>query len=121
MAPSKLFTVNILLINHSVIQAFECFFPIYHAFNISTRCSARTTQPETIFVCLYSKKTYNIAFTYVNPFLFLISLIIFVLLLFNFGLTFNTISLFSLKLQILFGFLPIKEKLLGLLELASKI
>ena len=100
---------------------FECFFPIYHAFNISTRCSARTTQPETIFVCLYSKKTYNIAFIYVNPFLFLISLIIFVLLLFNFGLTFNAISLFSLKLQILFGFLPIKEKLLGLLELACKI
>ena len=78
------------------------------------------SQKQYLFVYI-KKKTYNIAFTYVNPFLFLISLIIFVLLLFNFGLTFNAISLFSLKLQILFGFLPIKEKLLGLLELASKI
>ena len=40
---------------------------------------------------------------------------------FNFGLNFNTISLFHLNCEISFGFLPIKEKSSGLLELASKI
>ena len=67
------------------------------------------------------------AFTCVNPLLFLLPFIIFIVLLpfslnfeFNFGLNFNTISPFHLNSKIPFGFLPIKEKLLGLLELTSK-
>ena len=39
---------------------------------------------------------------------------------FNFGLNFNNLSLFHLSCKILFGFFPIKEISLGLLELASK-
>ena len=77
-------------------------------------------------VCLYAKKTY-IAVTCVNPLLFLLPFIIFIVLLpfsinfeYNFGLNFNTISFFHLNCKILFGFLSIKEKSLGLLELVSK-
>ena len=73
------------------------------------------------------KKTY-IAFTYVNPLLFLLHFIIFILLLpfslnfeLNFGLNVNTISLFHSNRKMLFGFLPTKEKSLGLLELDSKM
>ena len=40
---------------------------------------------------------------------------------FNFGLNFHTVRLFYLNCKISFGFLPIKEKSLGLLELASII
>ena len=68
------------------------------------------------------------AFTCVNPLLFLLLFSIFNLLLlfsmnfkFNFGLNFNIMSLFHLNGKILFGFLQIKETLLGLLELASKM
>ena len=66
-------------------------------------------------------------FTSVNPLLFLLPFIFIVLLpfsmnfKFNFGLNFNTFRLFHLNCKISFGFLPIKEKALGLLELASKI
>ena len=67
------------------------------------------------------RKTYK-AFTCVNSLLFLLPLIIFIVLLSfsmnfkpNFGFNFNTISLFSL------GFLPVKEKSLGFLELTSKM
>ena len=73
------------------------------------------------------KKTY-IAFTCVHPLLSLFSFIIFILLLpfsmnfkSNFGLNLNTINLFHLNCKISFGFLPVKEKSLGLLELASKL
>ena len=76
------------------------------------------------------KKTY-IAFTMeicVNSLLFLLPFIIFTVLLsfsinfkFNSGLNFNTISLFYLNCKISFGFLPIKEKLLDLSELAFKM
>ena len=68
------------------------------------------------FVCKKEKK----AFTSVNTLMFLLPFILFVLLLFhnnfkfNFRLNFNIISL-----QI--GLFPIKEKLLGLLELTSRM
>ena len=68
------------------------------------------------------------AFTCVNLLLFLLFFIMFNVLLpfgmnfeFNFGLNFNTMSLFRLNCKISFGFLHIKEKSLGLLELASKM
>ena len=67
-------------------------------------------------------------FTCVNPLLFLLPFIIFIVLLpfrmnfkSNFGLNFNTKAFFHLNCEISFGFLPIKEKSLGILELASKI
>ena len=110
------------------------------------RYSERATQPEPTFfsvdfsvVTIYryflfvnmqkikNKKTY-IAFTCVNPLLSLFSFIIFILLLpfsmnfkSNFGLNLNTINLFHLNCKISFGFLPVKEKSLGLLELASEM
>ena len=68
------------------------------------------------------------AFTCVNPFLFLFLFIMFNVLLpfsmnfkFNFGLNFNTMGLFHLNCKISFGFLHINETSLGLLELASKM
>lgn len=65
--------------------------------------------------CLFiGKKTY-IAFNSFIPLLFLLPFI---------GLNFKSlsaISLFHLNCKISFGFLPIKEKSLGLLKLASKI
>ena len=76
-------------------------------------------------VCLY-KEVYTkyMAFTCVNLLLFLLPFIIFIVLLsfsmnfkFNFGLNFITIRLFHLNCKISFGFLPIKEKSLGFLEL----
>ena len=64
----------------------------------------------------------------VNPVLFLLPFIIFIVLLpfsmnfkFNFVLNFNTLSHFHLDYKISFGFFSIKEELLGLLELASKM
>ena len=70
----------------------------------------------------------KVAFTCVNPLLFLLIFIIFIILLrfgvnfkLNFDLNFNTISLFHLDYKISFGFLPVKEKSLGLLELVSKM
>ena len=70
----------------------------------------------------------NIAFTCVNALLLLLPFIIFIVLLpfsmifeFNCGLNFNNIRLFYLNCKISFGFLPIKKKSLGLLELASKM
>ena len=69
-----------------------------------------------------------LAFTCVNPLLFLLLFIIFIILLpfgmnfkFNFELSFNSISFFHVNCKISFGFFPIKEKSLGLLELASKM
>ena len=68
-----------------------------------------------------------IAFTCANPLLFLLPCIYFIVLLpfsmnfkSNFGLNFNTIALFHLNCKISFGFLPTKEKSLGLLKLAPK-
>ena len=123
------------------MKTFKCSFPIDFAFNMSIRCSERTTQPETIyfsvnflvviinlyfFVCLYAKKT-SIDFACVNPLLFLLLFIIFIVLLpfsinfkFNVCLNFNTMSLFHLNCKTPFGFLPIKEKSLGLVELPLK-
>ena len=127
------------------MKAFKCYFPIWFW------CSECTTQPETMFfsvdflcdnmsivplswyidfVCLYAKKKKKnyIVFTCVNSLLFLLPFIIFIVLLsfiinfrFNFFLDFHTISLFHLNWKISFGFLPMKEKSLGLLELASKM
>ena len=84
-----------------------------------------------LFVCLYAKKKkiyIYIVFTCVNSLLFLLPFIIFIVLLsfiinfrFNFFLDFHTISLFHLNCEVSFGFLPMKEKSLGLLELASKM
>ena len=83
-----------------------------------------------LFVCLYAKKNIYIyiVFTCVNSLLFLLPFIIFIVLLsfiinlrFNFFLDFHSISLFHLNWKISFGFLPMKEKSLGLLELASKM
>ena len=87
-------------------------------------------------VSLYAKKSNNnnnnnknhIAFTCVNLPLFILLFIIFIVLFpssinfeFNFGLNFNTINLFYINCKISFDSLPIKEKSLGLLELASKM
>ena len=67
-------------------------------------------------------------FTCVNPFFFLLIFIIFIVLLpfsmnfkINFDLNFNITSLFHLNCKVSFGLLPIKEKSLGLSELASKM
>ena len=105
------------LIKHSVIKAFKCSFPIYLAFKMSIRCSERTTQSETIFfrvdffvVIMHQyllfvymlKKTY-ITFACVNPILFLIPFIIFIVLLpfsmnfrFNFRFEYSWIAKFHL-------------------------
>ena len=129
--------------NRSVMKMFRYSFPIDFAFNMSMRCSERTTLPETIFysvdfliviICryflfLYVPKIKNcIAFICVNPLLFLLLFIIFIVLLLfsinfecNFCLNFNIIRLLHLNCKILSGFLPIKDKSLGLLELLSKI
>ena len=132
---------RVFSINRSVRKTFKCSFSIDFAFNISVLCSEGTPQPETIFsrvdflaviiyqyfLFLYMQKKHT-AFTWVNPALFLLPFIIFIVLLsfsvnfeFNFGLNFNTINLFHLNRKISFGFLPIKEKSLDLLELAPKM
>ena len=122
-------------------EGVKCSFSNDFAFNMSIWCSKRTTQPETrffsvdfvvIIVYLYFLFDYmqkkKVAFTCVNPLLFLLIFIIFIILLrfgvnfkLNFDLNFNTISLFHLDYKISFGFLPMKEKSLGLLELVSKM
>ena len=75
---------------------------------------------------MQKKSLYN--FTCVNLLPFLLPFIIFIVLLpfsihfeYDFGLNFNTISPFHLNCKISFGFLPIKEKSLGLLELPSEV
>ena len=144
VAPSELLywiSKRVFSINRSVRKTFKCSFPIDFAFNMSILCSEGTPQPETIFsrvdflavtiyrcfLFLYVQKKHS-AFTCVNPALFLLPFIIFIVLLscsvnfeFNFGLNFNTINLFHLNRKISFGFLPIKEKWLDLLELAPKM
>ena len=40
---------TVFSINRSVMRTFKCPFPVDLAFNMSIRCSERTTQPETIF------------------------------------------------------------------------
>ena len=40
---------TVFSINRSVMRTFKCPFPVDLAFNMSIRCSDRTTQPETIF------------------------------------------------------------------------
>ena len=86
---------------------------------MSIGCSERTTQPETIFFVFLYAKIYLLL-------VFLLSFSVVVLLpfsmifKFNFGLNFNIIR-FYLNCKISFGFLPIKQKSLGLLELASKM
>ena len=102
------------------MKTFKCSFPIGIAFYMLIRCSERTTQSETIFFCLdfpcyfnmlilivylYAKKISYLAFTCVNPLLFSLPFIIFVLtpfrmsFKFNFDFNFNTISLNLQKLQ----------------------
>ena len=90
-------------------------FPTDLAFIMPIRCSEHTTQRETLFFseysllpqyinisCLFVRKEKLIAFTCVNPLLFLLPFIIFILLLpfsmnfkSKFGLNLNTISLYS--------------------------
>ena len=124
--------------NGSVMETFKYSFSIDFAVNMSIRCSERATQPETIFfsvdflvIMIYQ----NFLFVYMQKYSFYLyyspsvftHFIIFILLpfsiifKFNFGLNFNTVRLFYLNLKISFGFLPIKEKSLGLLDLASKM
>ena len=127
-------------INCSAMKTLKCSFPFDFAFNVSYYAQ-NVHQPKTIFyrvdflvvviyryfLFLYTQKTY-IIFTCVNPPLFLLPLKIFIVLLpfsvnfeINFALNFNTTSLFHLNCKILFCFLPIKEKSLGLLQLVSEI
>ena len=123
------------------MKTFKCLLPIDLAFIMPMRCSEHSTQLETIFFSedflvvihqyfafVYIQIKAYTTFTRVNPFLFLLPFIIFIVLLpfgmnfkSNFGLNFYTIVFFHLKCKISFGFLPIKEKSLGLLELASKM
>ena len=119
---------------------FKCSFSIDFAFNMSMRYLERTPKPEKIFYSvdfltaiiykylLFLCMQKHIAFTCVNTPVFLLHFIIFTVLLpfsinfeFNFGLNFNTKSLFHLNCKKSFGFLPMKEKSLGLLELTSKM
>ena len=102
------------------MKTFKYSFPIGIAFYTLIRCSERTTQPESNFfcldfpcyfdililiVCLYAKKISYLAFTCVNPLLFSLPFIIFVLtpfsmsFKFNFDFSVNTISLNLQKLQ----------------------
>ena len=125
----------------SVMKTFNCSFPIDFAFwYVNTMPRTYNTARKSIFTVdflvviiywyflfFYVQKTY-IAFICANPLLFLLSFIVFIFLLhfstnfeFNFGLSFHTITLFHLNCKISFGFPPIKEKSLGLLELASKM
>ena len=129
---------TIFSINGSVMKNFSCSFLFGFAFKMSKQCSERTKQPEKCFLswisflsqyikifCLFIQGyAKNIAFTCVNPLLFLLPFIIFFVLIsfsmnfkFNFGLNLITIRIFHLKCKISFQFLPIKEESLGFLEL----
>ena len=122
------------------MKTFKCSFPIDFAFNMSydaqsvqhsqkqyflfvqfmsIGCSERTTQPETIFfVFLYAK--IQLLLVFLLSFSVVVLLPFSMIFKFNFGLNFNIIR-FYLNCKISFGFLPIKQKSLGLLELASKM
>ena len=73
------------------METFKSSFPIDFAFNMSIRCSERTAQPGTVFLAWISllsqyidiscKNETYIAFTCVNPLLFLLPFIIFIVLL----------------------------------------
>ena len=118
LAPAKLFILNSkrnsLFVKSLVMKTFKFPLPIDIAFITPIRCSEHLTQLETMFFSedflvvvihqyfsfVYIQiKTY-IAFTCVNPLLFLLPFIFIVLLPFimsfksNFGLNFYTISLF---------------------------
>ena len=98
LAPAKLFILNSkrnsLFVKSLVMKTFKCPLPIDLAFITPIRCSEHLTQLETMFFSedylvvihkyfsfVYIQiKTY-IAFTCVNPLLFLLPFIIFIVLL----------------------------------------
>ena len=94
--------------NDSVMKRLEYSFPVEFAFNMLIQCSERTTQPETICV--------HFLVVMIHQNLLSFSMMI----KFNFGLNFHTVRLFYLNCKISFGFLPIKEKSLGLLKRSLK-
>ena len=120
------------------MKTFKCLLPIDLAFIMPMRCSEHSTQLETIFFSedflvvihqyfafVYIQIKAYTTFTRVNPFLFLLPFIIFIVLLpvgmnfkSNFGLNFYTISLFSFKMQNFIWFPSYQRKIIRPLRIS---